>query len=464
MMPLDLFDFSKTQIFDTNAGIKLHPKNAFDHIMHSRAIVDELLAQDIHKVGLVSGGGLHNLIAERVLLSLEMDVVWIPLRMAHQNQLYSIAELTNLQALMVWNEVLLYSCVNQVNLPVKDISTHNEYTNEKDHFDKIKENKKSSNIIFLSSGSTGHPLPKQHSIVRFEENVLAASRHYQFEGDFHVLSLLDESYAFERCYQTLFFHEGFAFTYADRSKSILDNLGESNANLFTITPSLLHQLVVDLESSKHIYECIAICSGAALDLALQKRAEACGIEVLTMYGASDCLMISANTQHNKCKGSVGQLIEEDHVRLQEGKVEYKRKEATGLVWCALEDLGALDENGFLHLHGRVSETIKTAEGLFVHLDTLEKELEKVTNGCQCVIYPNPQYGLDLVCITDSENMSVNKKALIVWNEEHERHKKLTRIAQITRADFNTFIKQYNKLNRRKLAADLEEQMRPLYEK
>ena len=234
--------------------------------------MDELLAQDIHKVGLISGRGLHNLIAERVLLSLEMDVVWIPLRMAHQNQLYSIAELTNLQALMVWNEVLLYSCVNQVNLPVIDISTHNEYTNEEGHFDNIKENKKSSNIIFLSSGSTGHPLPKQHSIVRFEENVLAASRHYQFEGDFHVLSLLDESYAFERCYQTLF-HEGFAFTYADRSKSIEDNLRESQANLFTITPSLLHQLVVDLESSKHIHKCIAICSGAALDPALQKRAE-----------------------------------------------------------------------------------------------------------------------------------------------------------------------------------------------
>ena len=463
-MPLDLFDFSKTQIFDTNARIKLHPKNAFDHIMHSRAIVDELLAQDIHKVGLVSGGGLHNLIAERVLLSLEMDVVWIPLRMAHQNQLYSIAELTKLEALMVWSEVLLYSCVNQVNLPVKDISTHNEYTNEEGNFDKIKENKKSSNIIFLSSGSTGHPLPKQHSIVRFEENVLAASRHYQFEGDFHVLSLLDESYAFERCYQTLFFHEGFAFTYADRSKSIEDNLRESQANLFTITPSLLHQLVVDLESSKHIHKCIAICSGAALDLALQKRAKACGIEVLTMYGASDCLMISANTQHNKCNGSVGQLIEEDHVRLQEGKVEYKRKDASGLMWYALEDLGTLDENGFLHLHGRASETIKTAEGLFIHLVTLEKELEKVTNGCQCIIYPNPQNGLDLVCITDSEKISVAKKALMEWNDEHERHEKLTRLAYITRADFNTFIKQYNKLNRRKLVVDLKEQMRPLYEK
>ena len=39
-------------------------------------------------------------------------------------------------------------------------------------------------------------------------------------------------------------------------------------------------------------------------------------------------MISANTQHNKCNGSVGQLIEEDHVRLQEGNVEYKRKDAS----------------------------------------------------------------------------------------------------------------------------------------
>ena len=111
-MPLDLFDFSKTQIFDTNAGLKLHPKNAFDHIVHSQAIVDELLAQDIHKVGLISGGGLHNLIAERVLLSLEMDVVWIPLRMAHQNQLYSIAELTNLQALMVGRVLFIFNQVS----------------------------------------------------------------------------------------------------------------------------------------------------------------------------------------------------------------------------------------------------------------------------------------------------------------------------------------------------------------
>lgn len=463
-MPLDLFDFSKTQIFDTNSEIKLHPKNTFDHIMHSQAIVEELLAQGINKAGLVSGGGLHNLIAERVLLSLEMDVVWVPLRMVQQNQLNNIAKLTKLQALIVWNKVLLYSCVNQVNLPVIDISNHNEFTNEEVHFYEKAEYKKSSNIIFLSSGSTGNPLPKKHSTVRFEENVLAASEHYQFEGDFHVLSLLDESYAFERCYQTLFFHEGFAFTYADRSKSIQQNLIESQANLFTITPSLLHQLVLDLESSKHIHECIAICSGAALDTALQRRAEACGIEVLTMYGASDCLMISGNTQHNKCNGSVGQLIEEDHVRLQEGKVEYKRKDASGLMWYALEDLGTLDKNGFLHLHGRVSETIKTAEGLFVHLDSLEKHLGNIVRGCQCIIYPNPQKGLDLVCIAGSGNISVDKGALIAWNNEHERHEKLTRLAQITRADFNTFIKNHNKLNRRKLFADLEEQMRPLYEK
>ena len=77
---------------------------------------------------------------------------------------------------------------------------------------------------------------------------------------------------------------------------------------------------------------------------------------------------------------------------------------------------------------------------------------------------NPQNGLDLVCITDSENISVAKKALMEWNDEHERHEKLTRLAYITRADFNTFIKQYNKLNRRKLVVDLKEQMRPLYEK
>ena len=131
--------------------------------------------------------------------------------------------------------------------------------------------------------------------------------------------------------------------------------------------------------------------GAALDPALGESWRELGIEVIQGYGTTECSPgISFNRLGLNRLGSVGTPLPGVEVKIAEDgevlarganvfKGYWENEEATRAVldkdgWYHTGDLGALDAEGFLWLHGRKKDMIVLADGTKVYPEDIENTL------------------------------------------------------------------------------------------
>lgn len=127
---------------------------------------------------------------------------------------------------------------------------------------------------------------------------------------------------------------------------------------------------------------------------LLERFEAIGIPVLEAYGVSENIVpLAASTLTARKAGTVGKPVGDNEVRISsEGEVQVRgrgvfhstlaenRARAHALTpdgFLATGDLGALDEQGYLVLHGRAGEVFKNAQGRWMALPYIESFLRRV---------------------------------------------------------------------------------------
>src|SRR5204863_9001665 len=134
-----------------------------------------------------------------------------------------------------------------------------------------------------------------------------------------------------------------------------------------------------------------VSGGAALDPALGQSWRELGIEVIQGYGTTECSPgISFNRLGLNRLGSVGTPLPGVEVKIAEDgevlarganvfKGYWENEEATRAVldkdgWYHTGDLGALDAEGFLWLHGRKKDMIVLADGTKVYPEDIENTL------------------------------------------------------------------------------------------
>jgi long-chain acyl-CoA synthetase len=135
--------------------------------------------------------------------------------------------------------------------------------------------------------------------------------------------------------------------------------------------------------------------GAPLDAKLEKKWEAIGIDLLEGYGLTKTSpIISTNTYSAHRLGTVGKIIPGVEVKIGSDseilvkgpnvfqgyfKNNEKTKEAfTSDGWFKTDDLGELDENGFLKILGRKKYMILGPGGQNVFPEDIEFELNKIS--------------------------------------------------------------------------------------
>jgi len=154
--------------------------------------------------------------------------------------------------------------------------------------------------------------------------------------------------------------------------------------------------------------------GAHLDHFYIDRFKEYGVNIYQGYGMSECSpVISTNTPSNNKPGSVGKILNNASVKIEDGEIlvkstsvmkgYYKMPEETFKTledgWLRTGDKGYVDEEGYLFINGRVKNLIILSNGENISPEEIENKLELyplieevvVTgedNGLTARIYPN----------------------------------------------------------------------------
>lgn len=167
---------------------------------------------------------------------------------------------------------------------------------------------------------------------------------------------------------------------------MVEALTETAATTAIFTPHTLRGLVEAVEGGfdRPLGLRFAAVGGAPVSPRLLERAAAAGLPVFEGYGLSECCsVVCLNTPADHRPGSVGKAL--PHVRLRitdDGEVVVAGQGFSGYLGSppglAAEhhtgDLGEIDADGFLYLHGRRRDVFITAFGRNVAPEWVEREL------------------------------------------------------------------------------------------
>ena len=164
-------------------------------------------------------------------------------------------------------------------------------------------------------------------------------------------------------------------------------LSRVEATTTILVPQMLEALCSTLEAGAPFLPGLRFVAvgGARVAARLLQRAAAVGLPVYEGYGLSECASVVAlNTPEAYCAGSVGKPL--PHVRLSfgaDGEIFVSGATLAGYVGDATSptlerwpsgDLGHLDAQGFLHLHGRKKNLLITSFGRNISPEWVESEL------------------------------------------------------------------------------------------
>lgn len=141
-----------------------------------------------------------------------------------------------------------------------------------------------------------------------------------------------------------------------------------------------------------------ICGGAFLDPIYVKWFRNLGIEILNGYGITECSpVLSVNRNHFHKDGSIGVPCRGVDIKIIDGEIcakgdnimlgyyeNYRITPQKGYFHTG--DLGFFDKNGFLHITGRIKNTIILSNGENISPEAIESDFNKFKGVREVVAY------------------------------------------------------------------------------
>ncbi|MDA2922317.1 AMP-binding protein [Patescibacteria group bacterium AH-259-L07] len=356
------------------------------------------------------------------------------------------------------------------------------------NFDKVSAKENDLMEIMYTSGTTGEPKGVMLTHKNIYSNLEALSRTIRISQDNRFLSILPLSHIFEQTIGFLLpFYYGAHIIYAHSPAAVGDLLKEYRITHMAAVPEFLSVVMNKIEAKareeaklkkfdklmslslkigvKSVQRLIfnsvhkkfgsklntVASGGAPLDPELERKWNALGIYLLQGYGLSESSpVISTNTYENHRLGSVGKVLPDVKVKIaSDGEIfvkgpnvfggYFKNKQRTKQAftadgWFKTDDIGELDQDGFLFIKGRKKYMILGPGGQNVYPEDIEFELNKmpaVKDSCVLGLEKEgSQLEIHAALLLDSE--IVKKKRSIQLQEIIGKvNKKLTSYQQIS---------------------------------
>lgn len=209
---------------------------------------------------------------------------------------------------------------------------------------------------------------------------------------------------------------GLASPFAPDWQAMVRSLSRSQATSTILVPELLRGLVGALEATGERLPHLKLVAvgGARVSPDLLARADHVGLPVVQGYGLSEAAsVVSLNTPSDNGVGSVGRLL--PHVRAeiaQDGEIVIQNIAGLGYVGCpalprryATGDIGSLDGNGRLHVHGRKDHLLITAYGRNVSPEWIESELTARLEIAQAFVFGDGNADLGALIVPSAATVS-----------------------------------------------------------
>jgi long-chain acyl-CoA synthetase len=278
--------------------------------------------------------------------------------------------------------------------------------------------------IVYTSGTTG----RSKGVVLTNQNIVSNIQSFVEQSgvdeEIHTLSILPINHVYEAtCGILAPIYMGGTISFCEGLKKVASNIQEVRPNLVLGVPALYDKMYgrimrrinsnfftktlfqmkffrgivtgrIRREFGKNIR---LISGGAPLDPEIAKGIRELGIKIFVGYGITETSpVISFEYEGTTKEGSVGKPIPGVEVRIHDPNEEgigeiwvrgphvmkgyFNNPEATDEVlvdgWYRTGDLGLLDDEGFLHVKGRVKNVIVTAKGKNVYPEEVEQQLLK----------------------------------------------------------------------------------------
>ncbi|MFA5515546.1 MAG: long-chain fatty acid--CoA ligase [Desulfuromonadales bacterium] len=289
-------------------------------------------------------------------------------------------------------------------------------------------------VILYTSGTTGRSKGAMLSHANICTNIEGAAKKFQIDSSVHMLSFLPINHVYEQvCGILLSLSVGGTVSFAESVKKLSQNLAEVRPNFLLGVPAVFRLLLDRIRKSVDarplartllgfpptrsliagkIRNSIGdnptfISGGAALDPEVAKGIRELGFPIYQGYGITETSPVIAFESPTAMRlGSVGQPLPGVEVRIVEPNAEgvgeilvhgpnvmqgyYQNPEATAEVlvdgWYHSGDLGRLDADGYLYIHGRKKNLIVTANGRNVYPEEVEIELLKRPFIAEAMVY------------------------------------------------------------------------------
>ncbi|MBU1036607.1 long-chain fatty acid--CoA ligase [Patescibacteria group bacterium] len=167
----------------------------------------------------------------------------------------------------------------------------------------------------------------------------------------------------------------------------------------------------------------AICGGATLNPSTAKFFESLGIKILEGYGLTETSpIVSVNPVNDYHFNTVGKIIPQVEVKIADDKEilvkgpnimkgYYDNKKATKQSftkdgWFKTEDLGYVDEDGYLTIIGRKKEMIVLSTGKNVNPVDLENALQQSKFINQAMVFGDKQKHLSALIVPDFGELEI----------------------------------------------------------
>lgn len=310
--------------------------------------------------------------------------------------------------------------------------------------------------IKFTSGSTGTPKGLAATVGSIDSSVSAVQELFAHgEADrlfvFLPLSLLQQRYwiysaltfghdvvvsTMERAFAALAAEEptvvmGVPGFYETLREAIQEEA--ANADAGGESPGALSQAAQRLlgKNVRYLWTGSAPASPSILDFF-----ESCGIPLLEGYGMNEVCIATKNTLTQRKKGSVGRPLPGKHISIDAdgGIVVHSDYPVnTAYLFCApgdsermfrpdgsvvTGDLGHIDDDGFLFVHGRADDVVSLQNGRNVMVRPIEERLKCYPAISDCIVYASPSGGLGaIICAPEgNDSRDAIKRHLSEHNE------------------------------------------------